>query len=373
MPLSVAELTEQIKRTPLRVVLAASGGGSRAIAELCERPGASRTVLEAIVPYCEGAMIAWLGGRPEQFCAPQTARAMAAAALHRAQKYGSSGSPLAGIACTAALATDRPRRGPHRAHVALQTAARTATWSLELAKGRRSRAEEEDLVSRLMLNALADACGLQSQLELPLVAGERVEHSQTRAPQPWQDLMMGRTAAVCLRGERAAAAVFPGAFNPLHAGHRRMAALGREMLGLPVAIEMSILNVDKPPLDYTEIERRLAQFPAEQAIWLTRAATFVEKSRLFPRAVFLVGLDTLRRITAAEYYGGDRRACLAALEDIAGRGCRFLVFARRVGETLLRLADVDLPDFFRDICQEVPPERFRDDVSSTALRKSGAR
>ena len=150
-----------------------------------------------------------------------------------------------------------------------------------------------------------------------------------------------------------------------------MIQIARDILGVPVAVEISILNVDKPPLDYTEIECRVAQFPPEQAIWLTRAATFEEKSRVFPRAVFLVGIDTLRRIAAWEYYGGDRRACLAALEDIAARGCRFLVFGRTIGKTLLRLADLGLPDFFRDTCQEVPPERFCQDVSSTAIRKRG--
>ena len=129
--------------------------------------------------------------------------------------------------------------------------------------------------------------------------------------------------------------------------------------------------MDKPPLDYTEIERRVAQFPPTQAVWLTRAATFEEKSRQFPRAVFVVGSDTLRRIVACEYYGGDRRACLAALEDIAARGCRFLVFGRTDGKRLERLADVELPDFFRDTCQEVPPEQFHQDVSSRAIRKEG--
>ncbi len=305
---------------------------------------------------------------------------------------------LAGVACTAGLATDRPRRGPHHAHVALQTATRTANWSLELVKGRRSRGDEELVVSRMVLNALANACGVGTvpifgaghhakrgrdkngtvpfgqplQLDLDLLPGEEVRYIETLASRPWQDLMLGRAAAVCHQGDGGLpAAVFPGAFHPLHAGHRRMMEIARDILGVPVAVEISILNVDKPPLDYTEIEGRVAQFPPDQAIWLTRAATFEEKSREFPRAVFLVGIDTLRRIAAWEYYGGDRRACLAALEDIAARGCRFLVFGRTVGKTLLRLADLELPDFFRDTCREVPPERFCQDVSSTAIRKSG--
>ena len=280
---AIEELIEQINQTATHVVVAASGGGSRAISDFLERPGASRTLLEAVVPYSEAAMIAWLGGRPDHFCAVETARAMAVIALRRAQKYESAETPLAGIACTAGLMTDRPRRGPHRAHLAVQTAARTAAWSLELQKGRRSRAEEEQVVGRMVLNALADACGVPAQLDLPLLEGERVEHAQTIAPQPWQDLMLERAEAVCQGGEdRPMAAIFPGAFNPLHDGHRRMAALAGEMLSVPVAVEISILNVDKPPLDYAEIERRLGQFPSQQAVWLTRPARSRRSRNGFP-------------------------------------------------------------------------------------------
>ena len=86
---------------------------------------------------------------------------MAMAAFRRACRYaqGHSNALTAGVACTAALATDRPRRGSHRAHVALQTAAQTACWSVELEKGRRGRAAEELLVGRLLLNVVAEAEG----------------------------------------------------------------------------------------------------------------------------------------------------------------------------------------------------------------------
>ena len=135
-----------------------------------------------------------------------------------------------------------------------------------------------------MLNVVADACGIDARLDLPLLPGEQVEYSQTIAPLAWQDLLLGRTEAVCRGGGERPAAIFPGAFNPLHVGHRRMAELAQAILGVPVALELSILNPDKPPLDYAEIDRRLRQFPAEQPVWLTRAATFEEKSRLFPGA-----------------------------------------------------------------------------------------
>jgi nicotinamide mononucleotide (NMN) deamidase PncC len=372
MLLSPEQLVEQIHDSPTRLVLAVTGGGSRAIADLLEVPGGSRTLLEAIVPYSAPAMVAWLGGLPDEFCSAATARAMAMAAFHRARHYEEPTAMLAGVACSASLATDRPKRGPHRVHVALQTAALTAAWWLQLHKDRRSRAEEERLAGRLVLNVLAEACGVPQRLTLDLLEGEQVQESRTEAPPEWQDLLLGKVESVCLGPTgRPPRIILPGAFNPLHVGHRRMIQIAHELLHEPVALDLAIVNVDKPPLDYAELQRRLRQFPPEQTLYLTRAATFEEKSRLFPGATFLVGADTLRRIAAPHYYGGNATACQHALERIAGRGCRFLVFGRDSGVGFVRLGDLDLPDSLRALCREVPPEVFREEVSSTAIRKSG--
>ena len=139
MGLLPEELVRKIHDAPSQFVLALNGG-SRAVAEMLEVPGGSRTLLEATVPYSESALVAWLGSRPEQFCAARTARAMAVVAFGHALRHGAAEAAAAGIASSASLASDRPKRGPHRAHVALQTAARTACWSLELQKAARSRA-----------------------------------------------------------------------------------------------------------------------------------------------------------------------------------------------------------------------------------------
>ncbi|MCC6124301.1 MAG: hypothetical protein IT426_05025 [Pirellulales bacterium] len=373
MNLGADQLVQQIHDTPTRIVLAVTGGGSRAVSDLLEVPGASRTLLEAQIPYNAESIVAFLGARPDEYCSHRTARALAMAAFQRARRFHQPDDQLAGLSCTAALATDRPRRGPHRAHLALQTAALTATWSLELLKDRRSRTEEERLVGRLALNGVAEACGVPTRLTLDLLEGERVEQTSTAAQPAWRDLLLGKTEVICTCGKPPSpSAIFSGAFNPLHQGHRRMMQLAAEMLKRPVAPEISIQNVDKPPLDYFEIHRRLSQFTPEQPVILSRAATFDEKSRLFPGATFVVGSDTLRRIALPSYYAGDKAACFSALQRIANRGCKFLVFGRDMGTGFVRLADLDLPDVLRNISREVPPEVFRENVSSTGLRKAGA-
>src|SRR5437868_7171605 len=87
-------------------------------------------------------------------------------------------------------------------------------------------------------------------------------------------------------------AILPGAFNPVHPGHWGLADAAAEWLGLPVAFELSIANVDKSPLDPDEIERRRSQFAGRAPLWLTHAPQFVQKAELFPGAIFVVGADT---------------------------------------------------------------------------------
>jgi hypothetical protein len=392
MTLSIPQLVEKIHDTGPRVVIVSSGGGASGIADLLAVPGASRTVLEATVPYSEGAMLAWLGGRVDQFCSSRTARSMAVVAWQRARRFAAeptdkNGSELffaenssdpfvhevAGVAVTASLATDRPKRGTHRVHAAVQTLERTAWASLEFDKETRTRDIEEEIVRRLLLNLVADACGLPERLDLPLVAGEKLQRGETSAPTAWQELMIGRVESVRQGGtDEHVAAIFPGAFHPLHDGHRQMAVVAEKELGLPVAMELSIANPDKPPLDYVEIHERTAQFPQERAVWLTRAATFEAKSRIFPGAWFIVGIDTLERLVSPRYYGGDPAACRKVLEAIAARGCHFLVFGRDLGSGFRRLADVAMPAELLPLCREITPEQFRADISSTALRTANA-
>jgi len=373
--ISVETLVRRIHAGQGQFVLAVTGGGSRAIGELLSVPGGSRTVLEAIVPYSSEALVEFLHGRPEQFCSPRTARLMAMAAWQRAKELQAAAAktaaaPAVGVGCTASLASDRPKRGAHRVHVAVQSAAFTATQSLEFLKGRRSRAEEDQLAAWMVLNVIAEGFGLNDRLQLPLSEQERVESLRTDAPPAWQDLLNGHSritqaSQISEPWSHGRRFVFPGAFNPLHCGHLKMA----QIAAARVEFEISIENVDKPPLDYTEMHERAAPM-AERGLplWFTRAATFAEKSELFPGATFIVGADTLARIGHCRYYGHDPAAAEAAIARIAQNGCRFLVFGRVVDGGFRSLDDLNLPASLRQLCDEIPCNEFREDISSTDLR-----
>ncbi|HVX15732.1 MAG TPA: hypothetical protein VHC22_31385 [Pirellulales bacterium] len=376
-----SDFIRRIHDAPGKLVLCATGGGSRALSALLETPGASRTLLEGSVPYSAAALIRWLSARPEQFCSEATARAMAMAAYLRAREYAADepDTPLAGIGCTASLASDRPKHGPHRIHVALQTGETTIARSLELVKGSRTREAEELVAAAMILNLVAEFKQLAESADLALAATERLFAARADAPPSWQRLLGGaeRLAAgttdttEATGRDLAAKVLFPGAFHPRHDAHRTMARLATERSGRVVEHELSITNVDKPPIDFIEMERRAAQFAADERLWFTRAPTFVEKSQIFPQATFVVGADTIVRIAEAKYYG-DMPARDAALEQLAAAGCRFLVFGRCQDGIHRSLRELHLPEALVRICDEIPADTFRMDVSSTALRRQAA-
>lgn len=164
-------------------------------------------------------------------------------------------------------------------------------------------------------------------------------------------------------------AVLPGAFNPLHRGHREMARVAEQWLGVPPVFELSIENVDKASLGTQSIVERLTQFDKQQTICLTRAATFVQKAQLFDNAHFVVGADTILRIADARYYGGNQTQRDAAIVQLADRGARFLVFGRAISDRFHTLTRLKLPERLRAICREVREEDFRFDISSTDIRR----
>lgn len=363
------QLVEKIHTTVRPLVLSITGGGSGAISSLLEVPGASATVLEAVVPYASRALEQWLGGTPDNYCSERTVRAMAMAAFQRARDL-SDADPhtLLGIGATASLISNRPKRSPHRIHVAWQSANTTSVVSCELPKGARTRAEEENVATQLILAEVAAACGLQH--ELPFDRDLTLVRNEQRAPKSWTNLLLGEQLSIQIPPSEtsgAPIAVFPGAFNPIHSAHQRMAAIAARKLACPVTFELSIANVDKPPLDFIEIAGRVQQFAGERLL-LTRAPHFTDKSLLAPGCTFVVGADTVIRIGDPKYYGGGFAERDAAITKLAAAGCRFLVFGRSVQGQFQSLTDTDIPAALRAICDEVPESDFREDISSTELR-----
>lgn len=365
---------QQFHASSWRGVFSITGGGTSSLGLLLSLPGGSRTLLEGIVPYHDASLADWLKKAPEQSCSAVTALAMASAAFQRAERLipDAKGENLFGIGCTASLVSDRPKRGEHRIHVSLQTGERTILASLTLNKGARTRPEEEQVAADLILSALGELIGREYAPQL--LAGEAVERSEAVADRLLRSVMTSEreVAWYVARKWRESPARMPGgilcgSFNPLHLGHRELREAAAKFLNVEIGYELSVTNVDKPPLDYLTIERRISQTEGVTTA-VTNRPLFSEKAALFPGIWFVVGMDTAVRIVDPRYSGGSAETLRIDLEKIRRTGCRFLVAGRKTAQGYQTRHDLQIPPGFDDLFVELPESDFREDISSTELR-----
>ena len=373
------QLISALHASGRKAALAITGGGSGAVSELLRVPGGSRLLIEAQIPYDALALAAFLGFAPAQACSADTAMAMARSARERAARLVTMDADPVGLGATAALVSDRPRKGEHRFHIAFADSARIAHCTGVMAKGRRDRAAEEDLVSRAIVLWLAHACGVAAPSPRSLLDADENFAEAVAAVDIIDRFLAGEFDRVTAQPDGQLmlsaprpAVLLPGSFNPMHAGHVLLARVAEELMQQPLAFEISVTNVDKPPLDGRTVRHRLRQFAGKAPVELTRAPTFVEKSRLFPGTTFVIGADTAERLVAPKYYGDDEGRMHAALEEIANSGATFLVAARIDAAGRVRtLADIPVPRRYADLFTAIPEQRFRFDASSSEIRAQG--
>jgi hypothetical protein len=217
--------------------------------------------------------------------------------------------------------------------------------------------------------------------------------------------------------------IFPGSFNPLHAGHVELVLAALKSLRtasasskpaaehlnegtaahVPVVFEIAAVNVDKPPLGRDEMVSRLqtlVRSPLLAAAGITNfgvsftsAPLFVRKSSLFPLCTFVIGADTMARLVTPKYYAPATEAAtaaeashsmIAALATIAERKCSFVVGGRvqqgkdkdptkfdTLHDILRGSGAGALPTSITNMFIGIEERDFRADISSSEIRGKG--
>lgn len=375
MDSEIRQLVQSLHSSEGMTSLVIAGAGAPAMSWILGVAGASRTVLDIQVPYASSAMIDYLGSEPRQYVSEQASLDLARAAYRRAVRLREGHIPVVGLSCSATIATDRPKRGDHRCHVSAYDATGWKTSTLTLTKGLRTRDGEDDVVSRLILNSLAESFGLHERVDPGLSCDEQIVPTGHRYGDPLEALSARHIGhfLVCADGTQLAdeyfsGVILSGSFNPLHEGHTRLVNVASRMQGKPAIYELSISNVDKPDLEHSEIRRRLEQFQGRAKIAITRVPVFYEKARLFPNSTFVIGYDTMTRLVDPRYYGDSPQRMSAALTELRELSCDFLVAGRVEGGTFKTLEDLPIPPEYAEMFTQIPESAFREDVSSTQIR-----
>ena len=381
LPTSPIEL---LNRFNAQVVVVVSGGGTQVIPQLLAEGGASNVMLEALVPYAKSAVAEFLGGNPDAYCSDRTTRQLAVAGWQRSIKLSSQGRNNVGIAATASLRSGKPKMGQHRVHVATHRVQETVTATLQLKKNARSRLEEEHVAALLCLDVLVSAVTETSnhpwrkELESLLLPEEEIVRNEYKAPVRWQKLWSSEEFEVPIEINGAGQTrqrlgnvnnrlIFSGSFSPLHEGHLAMARIAEEIAERPVEWELSVTNVDKPMLDYIEVSQRVEQFEGK-TLWLSRAATFIEKVHIFPQSTFVMGADTYVRLIDPKYYQGSQKRLNDAMRTICRQSQGLIVFGRMQDKEFQNPTTCDVPPALREITYFVSEREFRMDISSSGIR-----
>ncbi|KAF8021226.1 hypothetical protein BT93_G1610 [Corymbia citriodora subsp. variegata] len=266
----IRAVVEAVHASPPQAVLYLAGGASQALGWLMSVPGASNTVLEAVVPYSRTSMIQLLGKIPAQFCSEQTAEELALLAYNRALKLSRTDSPVIGVGFTGSLGGIHPKHGDHRFHVSARTSDRNRVSTVTLSKGLRTREQEDKVSSQFLLKAIANACRVPSTSISELIESDLSSESEKTFDED-EELEQLINGEVCFKvypfsndshvSDAERKIILSGSFNPLHDGHLKLLEVASSICGdgYP-CFEISAVNADKPPLSAQEIKDRVKQF-----------------------------------------------------------------------------------------------------------------
>jgi nicotinic acid mononucleotide adenylyltransferase len=359
----MSALAARLRDSGARVFVTATGAGAGIQDVLWRVPGCSSFLVGAAFPYDWQEIVQLLGFNPARFASEETAIDLAHGSyLHALDVSGPQRNAI-GVGLTASVASTAAHRGDHRVHVAVTTSRGTLGRTLVLAKGIGQDARDFDgqAADEAGLLALFHAAGVREDVNLQ----DWTDRSRTQFfARPYWSADGRRGLASELPAE---APIFPGTFNPPHAGHFAIASTARGHAA-PAIFAVSATPPHKDGLTTGELLLRAKLLAGHDRLFTEGDPLYIDKARRFPGRTFLIGADALARMLDPAW----GPAVEPMLEELAHLGTRFRVNGRMVDGQFLSPSHVveQVPERFRSLFETVAG---RWDISSTEVRERDAR
>ena len=168
------KIIKKLHNNPYKLISVITGAGVTAITDMLSVPGASKTVLEVIVPYSKSALEFYKNAPIINHVSVKESQELALLAYRRGKNYIKNNEDYIAISCTAAISTIPQRKGEDRAHISWTNGKEIKSVSIYLSKMFRSRISQERLISDLIINSIAESFGIDLKLDLDLYDDEKI-------------------------------------------------------------------------------------------------------------------------------------------------------------------------------------------------------
>lgn len=302
--------------TNYKIHVSATGAGARIQDVLWSVPGCSKFFVGAVFPYGRMELTDYLGFDPEKFCSAETAMDMAMTSYMRACRHVDPGGSPIGVGLCAAVTSAQPRRGENYFHVAIVAEEKAVMQSRKLSKNL-TREECDACVTNVtaqMIDRLThEPLSWVGPLTDAVVDGTALARERLFAHPYFTST--GRREETCQDAPR----LFPGAFNPPHAGHFAIA-------DSDTVFHITADSPHKAPLSVQAMLQRAVWLRERNVLFSEGDPLYLDKARRHPGCSFLIGADAALRMLDPKW-GVEVEPLL---QEFAGLNVKFFVSPREV-------------------------------------------
>lgn len=348
-----------------KVFIATTGAGSGAQDWIWQTPGVSKWFAGATFPYREDLLEQYIGYRPEKFVHPDVAVELAMRAYQDA--WQAPGDDAIGIGCSAAVATDRLRKGDYVAYIAIcdtKHGVRLLKKQFEPQIGAEHRHNQGAEVDRIVADIAIfgnlvygsnpiDVTSTAKWLLLnrPYVAYNGSKYSEDKLRNEVIQPVTDSKDKLCRP-------IYAGAFNPPHAGHFAIADKTNSIFN----IEM--VSPHKGELHVTEVLQRLKLLRGYDTLVTSGCSLYLDKSNRFNHHPLVMGADAFLRMLDPKWGPEPKKL----MEDFSQNRTPLMIFGREINGKYVSADEAISLVPEACVCYDLIPIEGRWDISSSEIR-----